>query len=79
MKTFEIKAHWDDDSRVWRAECAEMPKLTADASTVELLLEKLRDCVPDVLVEDGEPVAIGALVPFRLVADRVVWASRHLA
>jgi len=76
MKTFEIKAHWDDDSRVWRAECAEMPKLVADASTIELLLEKLRDRVPDVLAGEGE--AIGPVVPFRLIADRIAYASRHI-
>jgi hypothetical protein len=46
MKTYRVEAHWDDEDGVWWAQSKEMRGLVAEAATVELLSEVLRDLVP---------------------------------
>ena len=44
-----IRAEWDPEARVWVAESANLPGLVTEAETVELLFEKLRVMVPELL------------------------------
>jgi hypothetical protein len=44
-----IRAEWDPEARVWFAESANLPGLVTEAETVELLFEKLRVMVPELL------------------------------
>ena len=45
----KIRAEWDPEARVWVAESANLPGLVTEAETVELLFEKLRVMVPELL------------------------------
>jgi hypothetical protein len=78
MKIYEVKAHWDGEGRLWRAESEDVPGLVAEAATVELLLRDLRDLVPELLSMKVDPYHACGPIPFRLIADRAEWASRHL-
>ena len=44
-----VRAEWDEEAQVWVAEGTNLPGLVTEADTVELLLEKLRIMVPEVL------------------------------
>ena len=49
MATFNVKAHWDADARVWWAESDDVPGLVAEADTHDELVEDLRHLVPELL------------------------------
>jgi uncharacterized protein DUF1902 len=44
-----VRAQWDKEAQVWAAESANLPGLVTEAETVELLFEKLRVVVPELL------------------------------
>jgi Domain of unknown function (DUF1902) len=44
-----VRAQWDEEAQVWVAESANLPGLVTEAKTVELLFEKLRVMVPELL------------------------------
>ncbi len=44
-----VRAQWDEEAQVWVAESANLPGLVTEAETVELLFEKLRVMVPELL------------------------------
>ncbi len=44
-----VRAEWDQEAGVWVAESTNLPGLVTEAETVELLLEKLRTMVPELL------------------------------
>ena len=44
-----VRAEWDEEARVWVAEGTNLPGLVTEADTVELLLDKLRIMVPELL------------------------------
>ena len=48
-----VRAQWDDEAAVWVATSDDVPGLVAEASSQELLLEKLRIMVPDLLALNG--------------------------
>jgi|HubBroStandDraft_6_1064221.scaffolds.fasta_scaffold183468_2 hypothetical protein len=48
----KVRADWDDEAKVWVAEGVNLPGLVTEADTVELLLEKLRVIVPELLSYD---------------------------
>ncbi len=50
----KVRAEWDDEAKVWVAEGANLAGLVTEAETVELLLEKLRTMVPELLSYDGK-------------------------
>lgn len=45
----EITAFWDDEAGVWVAESEDIPGLVTEAETMEILMEKLRVLVPELL------------------------------
>jgi predicted RNase H-like HicB family nuclease len=54
MKTeFEIKAMWDPEASVWVASSDEVPGLCTEAETLEILIEKLKTIVPELLQANG--------------------------
>ena len=68
----KILATWDADAGVWVATSDDVPGLATEAETQELLLEKLRVMVPELLHEnrviesaDGNHVPIDLLVQSR--------------
>ncbi len=67
-----VHAEWDDEASVWVATSADIPGLVTEAATLELLLEKLRAMVPEMLELNGVlPAGQAAVAPFRVVAERL--------
>ena len=51
----KVRAEWDEEAKVWVAEGTNLPGLVTEAETAELLLEKLRVMVPELLSYEHEP------------------------
>ncbi len=49
MKTFSVTAHWDQQAGVWWADSEEIPGLTVQAESLEMLDNTVRDLAPDLL------------------------------
>ncbi len=49
MQTVTINATWDEEARVWVAESNDVPGLATGSASLELLAEKLRFLVPELL------------------------------
>lgn len=47
--TFEVQAFWDKDVEVWVATSEDVPGLATEASTIEVLTQKLREMIPELL------------------------------
>ncbi len=69
MEAFRVLAHWDDETKVWWAESADIKGLVAELDTLEGLIDELRGIVPDLLQLNHQlppqPVEI------HLMADRI--------
>ena len=46
---YHVHADWDSEARVWVATSDDVPGLATEASTVEVLAEKLRTMIPELL------------------------------
>jgi hypothetical protein len=51
-KSFEIRAEWDDEARVWWCSNDELP-LTTEAATFEQLVSRVIEIVPEIASENG--------------------------
>lgn len=49
MQTYEVRAHWDSEARVWWAESSDVPGLVAEAATHDALIDELKLLVPELL------------------------------
>jgi Domain of unknown function (DUF1902) len=49
---YQVDAFWDEDTAVWVATSEDVPGLATEATTIELLSQKLRDMVPDLLLSN---------------------------
>ena len=71
-KEIVVKALWDDEAKVWVAESDDVPGLITEAETMELLINKLKILIPELLVANG---IIGELqkedIPFHLFSERI--------
>jgi predicted RNase H-like HicB family nuclease len=68
---YQVQADWDPEADVWVATSDDVPGLATEASTIEILTEKLRTIVPELLkanelVSDDQPEAIS----FELTSHR---------
>ena len=45
----KVRAEWDSEAEVWVAEGANLPGLVTEAETVDLLFQKLKVMVPELL------------------------------
>jgi predicted RNase H-like HicB family nuclease len=52
-KVINVEAFWDDKARVWVASSDDVPGLITEADTTELLLEKLKILIPELLEANG--------------------------
>jgi hypothetical protein len=57
MTEYTILLKWDDDAKVWIAECDEIP-VTLESGSIDALIERLRYVVPEVLTENGKPADV---------------------
>ncbi|MFB2921873.1 DUF1902 domain-containing protein [Aerosakkonema funiforme] len=46
---YKIDAFWDREAQVWVAESEDVPGLVTEASTIELLTDKLKQMIPELL------------------------------
>lgn len=70
MKTeYEIKAMWDPEAGVWVASSEEVPGLCTEAETLEILIEKLKTIVPELLQANGV-VFPPRQLSFHIVSER---------
>lgn len=67
--TLEVRAHWDDEAKVWWAESDDVPGLVAEAATFDELVENVREVTPDLLELNGVKVE-GAETAVRCIAER---------
>jgi len=68
---YQVQADWDPEADVWVATSDDVPGLATEASTIEILTEKLRTIIPELLkanqiVSDDQPKAIS----FELTSHR---------
>ena len=64
-----VRAEWDKEAGVWVAEGTNLPGLVTEAETAELLLEKLRVIVPELLSYSPD-LALGLLPQIRVTLLR---------
>ncbi len=50
---YEIRAQWDNDAGVWVAESEDVPGLVAEADSPNVLVQKLRTLIPELLELNG--------------------------
>ena len=63
--TYEIRAQWDSDAGVWVAESEDVPGLVAEADSPNVLVQKLRTLIPELLELNG--VASEGIVSFHVL------------
>ena len=55
QKPMLVRADWDDEAGVWVADSDEIPGLVTEAETVEALIAKLKQMIPELLELNGVP------------------------
>ncbi len=50
---YEIRAQWDSEAGVWVAESDDVPGLVAEAASPNVLIQKLRTLIPELLELNG--------------------------
>lgn len=50
---YEVKAQWDAEAGVWVAESDDVPGLVAEADSPNVLAEKLKTLIPELLELNG--------------------------
>jgi predicted RNase H-like HicB family nuclease len=55
QKPLLVRADWDEEAQVWVTESDEVPGLATEAATVEALITKLKDMIPELLELNGVP------------------------
>ena len=54
-QTFEVRAVWDAEAKVWVAESDDVPGLVTEEESQEKLVEKLKSLVPELLELNNYP------------------------
>jgi hypothetical protein len=47
---YRVEAFWDDEAQVWVAESEEIAGLVTEASSLEILTNKLKQLIPELLI-----------------------------
>jgi predicted RNase H-like HicB family nuclease len=76
-KPYFIRAEWDEEAAVWVATSDDVPGLATEADTMESLVAKLRELIPELLEANGQSAAEG--VPFELLTRRFETIRRSAA
>ncbi|MEB3179835.1 MAG: DUF1902 domain-containing protein [Nostocaceae cyanobacterium] len=69
--TFNVQAFWDSEAEVWIATSEDVPGLVTEASTIEVLTQKLREMIPELLLLNNivPPDYVGSIA-FELTSHR---------
>jgi predicted RNase H-like HicB family nuclease len=76
-KPYFIRAEWDEEAAVWVATSDDVPGLATEADTIESLVAKLRELIPELLEANGQSAAES--VPFELLTRRFETIRRSAA
>ncbi|WP_138505064.1 DUF1902 domain-containing protein [Nostoc sp. PA-18-2419] len=69
--TFKIQAFWDKDAEVWVATSLDVPGLATEASSIEILTQRLRVMIPELIVLNGIiPSDYVGSITFELISHR---------
>ncbi len=60
---------WDGEAAVWVAESEDVPGLVAEAGSMEVLIEKLKVLIPELLELNGVPTR--SHLPLHIYSERV--------
>ena len=52
-QVYEVRAQWDSEAGVWLAESEDVPGLVAEAESPNLLAQKLKVLIPELLELNG--------------------------
>ncbi len=68
---FKVEAFWDSDTEVWVATSDDVPGLVTEASTIEVLTQKLRKIIPELIMLNKivPPDYVGSIT-FELTSHR---------
>lgn len=75
MNIITVHGFWDDEAGVWVASSEDVPGLATEADTMNLLVEKLKVMIPELLAANGYPGSEDVL--FKLSAELTAIAHRH--
>jgi predicted RNase H-like HicB family nuclease len=70
MTTYEVRAQWDPDAKVWWAVSEDVPGLASEAPSFEELLNNIRELVPELLALNDAPTATSDLT-IKVHAERI--------
>ncbi|MDR2174775.1 MAG: DUF1902 domain-containing protein [Synergistaceae bacterium] len=68
---YEVQIIWDDEARVWIATSADIPGLVLESGSVDVLIERVRTAVSE-LLEIDEKSREGASLNFSIARQMVV-------
>ncbi|MDD1413243.1 DUF1902 domain-containing protein [Dolichospermum sp. ST_con] len=69
--TYKVEAFWDGEAEVWVATSEDIPGLVTETSTIDLLTEKLRLMIPELLVLNQiVPNNYSGTINFELISHR---------
>jgi hypothetical protein len=69
--TFKVEAFWDSDAEVWVATSDDVPGLVTEASTIEVLMHKLREIIPELIILNKiVPPHYAGSITFELTSHR---------
>ncbi len=78
-KPLVVHAEWDPEAQVWVATSDEVPGLATEADTMEVLVEKLKSMIPELLEANRCAGAEEEEVLFELLVRRFEVARRETA
>jgi predicted RNase H-like HicB family nuclease len=52
-KDIKVEAFWDEEAKVWVASSDDVPGLITEASSVELLIQKIRILIPELCIANN--------------------------
>ena len=68
-RSYVVSAAWDDEAQVWVAESDDVPGLIAEAASMPLLIEKLRNLIPE-LLEANNATPESPRIPIEITAHQ---------
>jgi hypothetical protein len=75
MRTYFVKAVWDDDAKVWYVSHTDVPGLAVEADSPEELVKLLNTLIPELIELNDKD---GGSVPYSLMLDHLT-AGRAVA
>jgi predicted RNase H-like HicB family nuclease len=73
-RPYFIRAEWDEEANVFFASSDDVPGLATESETLEVLIEKLKIMIPELLEANGEDV--GLEISFEVFTRRFEIAHR---